>query len=293
MGVKRMKIGFIGLGNMGAPMASNLAQTGHEVYGYDIAAQPPESVRRCTSLDEVIRDRDIVFTMLPSGESVREVSADIITLMESQKTFVDCSTVEYSVAQDVAQQAQTHQINFLDAPVSGGSIGATNGTLTFMVGGALDTFNATKPLFEIMGSKVVHCGAVGSGQIAKICNNMIVGATMIATCEAYGLASNLGLDLNILHEVISQSSGFSWTNNVYCPVPGIGPSSPADNDYEPGFAIQLMLKDLKLAQSAAHSVKLDAVLAAKATEYYQLLSDSGLAEKDFSAVMLRFLNSSD
>ena len=285
-----MKIGFIGLGNMGAPMAINLVNGAHRVSGFDIKAPTPPEIISCSSLVEAVKGSDIIFTMLPDGAVLEQVAQEILPAMNKQQILVDCSTVEYSAALEVSKLANNQNVEFLDAPVSGGITGATNGTLTFMVGGSERGFQMVTPLFEIMGSKIIHCGEVGLGQIAKVCNNMILGTTMIATCEAYGLGKRMGINLDILFEVISKSSGYSWSNNAYCPVPGIGPTSPADNDYEPGFSIQLMLKDLKLAQKAADSAEIDAVLSRTATEYYQLLADSGLSQKDFSAVMLRFLS---
>ncbi len=288
-----MKLGFIGLGNMGAPMASNLGQAGFEVGGYDIVASPPVNVMSCATPEDAVSGKDIVLTMLPDGEALTEVAGDVLPVMKSGSTLVDCSTVEHDVALSVAKQAKARGIEFLDAPVSGGSVGAQNGTLTFMVGGTLEAFAMVKHLFEIMGKMVIHCGPSGSGQIAKVCNNMILGTTMIVTCEAYGLAKKLGLDLGVLYDVVSQSSGFSWSNNVYCPVPGVGPLSPADKDYKPGFATSLMLKDLKLSQSAARSAGCTTEMGAQALQYYQNMADSGYSDMDFSAVMLHVLKNLD
>jgi 3-hydroxyisobutyrate dehydrogenase len=209
--------------------------------------------------------------------------------MASGSTLIDCSTVDVDSARAVADKAAETGIEFLDAPVSGGTTGAAAGTLTFMVGGSETAFATGAPLFEIMGQKAVHCGAAGAGQAAKICNNMILGVTMIATCEAFALADKLGLDRQKMFDVVSTSSGYSWTMNAYCPAPGVGPQSPADNDYKPGFAADLMLKDLRLSQQAAGAAGADTPMGHAATELYrQFVEEEDGAGRDFSAMLPRF-----
>ncbi len=260
-----MKIGFIGLGNMGGPMAANLAAAGHEVTGFDLAAPAPEGVSMAASATEAAAGQDVVITMLPNGGILKAVAGDIVPAMAAGAVLLDCSTVEVDAARDVAAQCDAAGLGFLDAPVSGGVGGAAAGTLTFMVGGSDAAFATAKPLFDIMGQKAVHCGPAGNGQAAKICNNMILGVTMIATCEAFALADKLGLARDKMFDVVSTSSGYSWTMNAYCPAPGVGPASPADNDYKPGFASELMLKDLRLSQAAAVAADADTPMGQAAT----------------------------
>lgn len=284
-----MKVGFIGLGNMGAPMAANLAAAGHGVTGFDLAAPCPDGVRNATSAARAAAGRDVVITMLPNGEILRSVAAEIIPVMHRGTVFLDCSTVDVQSARDVATDATAAGLLPLDAPVSGGVVGADAGTLTFMAGGSWAGFDLATPLFEVMGQKAVHCGPSGNGQAAKICNNMILGVTMIATCEAFALADKLGLDRQKMFDVVSTSSGYSWTMNVYCPAPGIGPDSPADNDYQPGFSAELMLKDLRLSQLAAQSVDADTPLGQNATQLYRVfVEDEDGRGRDFSAMLPRF-----
>ncbi len=230
-----MNIGFIGLGNMGAPMAANLAAAGHQVTGFDTVAPCPDGVAQADSATHAAEGAEIVITMLPNGAILRAVADEVLPAMAPGAVLLDCSTVDVASARDVATKAENAGIYALDAPVSGGTGGATAGTLTFMVGGPDAAFATAKPLFDIMGQKAVHCGPAGNGQAAKICNNMILGVTMIATCEAFALADKLGLDRQAMFDVVSTSSGQSWSMNTYCPAPGIGPTSPADNDYKPGF----------------------------------------------------------
>jgi 3-hydroxyisobutyrate dehydrogenase len=284
-----MKIGFIGLGNMGGPMARNLAAAGHEVVGFDPIAPYPDEVTASKSGMEAARGRDVVVTMLPDGEILRAVSAEIIPDMVKGTVFLDCSTVDVESARTVARDAEAAGLLPLDAPVSGGVGGASAGTLTFMVGGSTEAFAKARPLLEVMGQKAVHCGTSGNGQAAKICNNMILGATMIATCEAFALADKLDLDRQAMFDVVSTSSGYSWSMNVYCPAPGIGPKSPADNNYEPGFAAELMLKDLRLSQQAAEAVDADTPIGALANELYEhFVEDEDGKGRDFSAMLPRF-----
>jgi len=284
-----MKIGFIGLGNMGAPMAANLAAAGHAVTGFDTAGVQVDGVVSATSAAEAATDADVVITMLPNGAILRAVAADVIPAMRAGAALVDCSTVDVDSARAVATQAEAAGLLAVDAPVSGGTGGATAGTLTFMAGGSDAGFAKAKPLFDIMGQKAVHCGGAGAGQAAKICNNMILGVTMIATCEAFALADKLGLDRQKMFDVVSTSSGYSWTMNVYCPAPGVGPTSPADNGYKPGFAAELMLKDLRLSQQAAESADADTPMGRAAAELYaQFVENEGGQGKDFSAMLPRF-----
>ncbi|MEM1274860.1 MAG: 3-hydroxyisobutyrate dehydrogenase [Pseudomonadota bacterium] len=284
-----MKIGFVGLGNMGAPMARNLALAGHDVVGFDIASACPESVRAVGSAAEAATDSDVVITMLPDGAILRAVAEEVIPAMRSGAVLLDCSTVDVESASAVAGQAAEAGLHALDAPVSGGIGGAEAGTLTFMVGGTEDAFATCAPLFEVMGQKAVLCGPSGNGQAAKICNNMILGATMAVTCEAFALADKLGLDRQKMFDVVSTSSGSSWSINTYCPAPGIGPQSPADNDYKPGFAAELMLKDLTLALQAAKAVEADTPLGRAAHALYRaFVEDEDGRGRDFSALLPRF-----
>jgi len=284
-----MKIGFIGLGNMGGPMAANLARAGHEVTGFDTADVTVEGVTQGHSAAEVAQGAQVVLTMLPNGDILRAVAAEIIPAMAPGAVFLDCSTVDVDSARAVAAQAQEAGLSALDAPVSGGVAGAENGTLTFMVGGDAAGFETARELFDIMGQKAVHCGPSGNGQAAKICNNMILGATMIVTCEAFALADKLGLDRQAMFDVVSTSSGYSWSMNAYCPAPGIGPKSPADNGYAPGFAADLMLKDLRLAMQAAETADADTPLGEAAMKLYaQFVEKEDGAGRDFSAMLPRF-----
>jgi 3-hydroxyisobutyrate dehydrogenase len=283
------KIGFIGLGNMGAPMAANLAAAGHTVTGFDTAGTSSAGVASAATAEAACADADFVFTMLPNGAILRAVATQVLPAIKQGATLVDCSTVDVDSARDVGAQAAGLGVHFVDAPVSGGVGGASGGTLTFMAGGTAEAFDGAKELFDIMGQKAVHCGAAGAGQAAKICNNMILGATMIATCEAFALADKLGLDRQKMFDVASTSSGSSWSMNTYCPAPGVGPKSPADNDYTPGFAAELMLKDLGLSQQAAAAVDADTPMGALAASLYaQFVEDEDGRGKDFSAMLPRF-----
>jgi 3-hydroxyisobutyrate dehydrogenase len=284
-----MKIGFIGLGNMGGPMAANLARAGHGVVGFDLAAPMPEGVIRADSATAAADSSDVVITMLPDGAVLRSVANQVIPAMKQRAVLCDCSTVDLESARIVAAQAAEAGLFALDAPVSGGIGGAQAGSLTFMVGGSAEACAVVQPLFDVMGKKTVHCGAVGAGQAAKICNNMILGATMIVTCEAFALADRLGLDRARLFDVVSTSSGSSWSMNAYCPAPGVGPKSPSDNDYKPGFAAELMLKDLTLSQLAASVADADTPMGQLATELYRrFVKDEDGRGRDFSAMLPRF-----
>lgn len=287
-----MDIGFIGLGNMGAPMAANLVSAGHAVFGFDVAGVQVPGVANVASAAEAAADRDIVITMLPNGTILKSVYGEIVPAGRRGACFVDCSTVDVASATDAHAMAAEAGLLSVDAPVSGGIGGATAGTLTFMAGGSDDAFSVAKPLFDIMGQKAVLCGAGGAGQSAKICNNMILGISMIGVCEAIALADKLGLDRQRLFDVVSTSSGSCWAMNTYCPAPGVGPNSPSDNNYQPGFAAELMLKDLLLSQEAAESVDAATPLGAAATSFYQMFVDQGGQGVDFSGVLPHLMKKS-
>ncbi len=284
-----MKIGFIGLGNMGAPMAANLVGAGHEVTGFDLTAYDVDGVSKAATAVEAATGQDVVITMLPNGAILSSVMEDIAPAADKGACLIDCSTVDVESARAAHDKAASLGLLSVDAPVSGGIGGAAAGTLTFMCGGSADSFAKAKPLFDIMGQKTVHCGDGGAGQSAKICNNMILGITMIGTCEAFALADKLGLDRQAMFDVVSTSSGYSWTMNAYCPAPGIGPTSPSDNDYKPGFAAELMLKDLRLSQQAAETADAATPMGEAATKLYEQFveAEDGLG-KDFSAMLPRF-----
>lgn len=286
-----MKIGFIGLGNMGAPMVKRLVASGHDITGYDVmesAMATLSEVKMSFSKDilTAAREQDVVITMLPNGEALIKVVEAIIPVMPKGSCFIDCSTVDINTTRQVATLLKNAAIHVLDAPVSGGVGGAEAGTLTFMVGGSEDSFAIGNPLFKIMGKRVIHCGADGAGQAAKICNNMILGVTMIATCEAFALADDLALDRQKLFDVVSTSSGNSWSMSTYCPASGVGPESPSDNDYLPGFSASLMLKDLMLSQEAATIHGTPTRTGQLALELYQdFVKSSKGGALDFSAIL--------
>jgi 3-hydroxyisobutyrate dehydrogenase len=291
------QIGFIGLGNMGLPMAQNLIKAGHPVCGYDVSAAALDQFSAAggiavRSLDVACMGVDLVITMLPAREQVREVylgQGGVLASAASGTLLIDCSTVDVETARAVAAAAHVNELEMLDAPVSGGVSGAQAATLTFMVGGSDKAFGRAKPVLEAMGKTIVPAGAAGSGQAAKICNNMILGISMIAVCEAFVLAEKLGLDPQKLFEISSQSSGQCWSMTNYCPVPGPVPNSPANRDYKPGFTAAMMLKDLKLAQDAARLTRSVAPLGAGAAAVYQrFVEDGGGAAVDFSGI-IRFL----
>ncbi|QKV16991.1 3-hydroxyisobutyrate dehydrogenase [Oricola thermophila] len=289
------KIGFIGLGNMGAPMALNLKKAGHDVSGFDAveAARKTaagQGISIAGSNAEAATGADIVILMLPNGEISRAVAAEVVPSMDEGSLLIDCSTIDVASARAVHDLAGKAGILCLDAPVSGGVGGAAAGTLTFMVGGSAEAFEKGSPLFEVMGQKAVHCGDGGAGQSAKICNNMLLGISMIGACEAFSLAEKLGLSQQALFDVVSTSSGSCWSVNAYCPVPGVGPQSPADNGYKPGFAAALMLKDLLLSQQAAGESGASTPLGQHASQLYQAMVDAGNGGTDFSG-MIEFLKS--
>jgi 3-hydroxyisobutyrate dehydrogenase len=285
------KIAFIGLGHMGGGMAPNLAKAGHEVLAFDLV---PEAVQHAaqggciaaTSAAEAVKGADVVITMLPASKHVRAVfENDVAPNAKLGTLLIDCSTIDVSSAREVGAGLQELGFDFVDAPVSGGISAAVGGTLTFMVGGTDEAFERARPLLEPMAKAVIHAGELGAGQAAKICNNMILGATMVATCEAFALAQKLGLDLQTFFDISSKASGQSWSMTSYCPVPEVGPETPADHDYEGGFAAALMLKDLKLAADAAQSVGAYTPMGAEAEELYQRFVDRGGANKDFSGII--------
>ena len=285
------RIAFIGLGNMGGGMAANLAKAGHEVRAFDLseAALERAKAKGCTpvgSADEALKDCEAVVTMLPAGKHVADVyRSSVFTTAPKSAILMDCSTIDVATAKTVAGEAEAADYTMVDVPVSGGIAAAEGGTLTFMVGGPDVGFARAKPFLDQMGRAVIHAGGAGAGQAAKICNNMLLGATMAATCEAFGLAQKLGLDLQTFYDISSKASGQSWSMTSYCPVPGVGPDTPADRDYEGGFATALMLKDLKLAMEAAKECGAYTPMGGEAEELYQRFADRGGAGKDFSALI--------
>ena len=279
-----MKLGFIGLGNMGAPMARNLIKAGHDLLGFDVAPRNVGDITQDT-IAKIAEECSIIFSMLPDGNILRKVYEELIPLCNDKTILVDCSTVDVESALHVSKEAKKNSIVVMDSPVSGGVVGAENGTLTFMVGGEKDAYDKIEPYFSIMGQKSVLCGGSGAGQSAKICNNMILGISMIGVCEAFNLAQKLDLNWDRLFDVVSTSSGSCWSVNTYCPAPGVGPESPADRDYKPGFAADLMLKDLKLSQEAAAAVSVPTELGKHATEIYETFISEGGKGMDFSAIL--------
>jgi 3-hydroxyisobutyrate dehydrogenase len=276
-------------------MAANLVKAGHAVVGYDLVAESREAAKAAGigvhgSSVAAVRDgdADVVITMLPAGKHVRAVWAELLPVAKAGVLFIDCSTVDVDSARAVHELATKAGIASLDAPVSGGTGGAKGATLTFMVGGAEEAFARGKPILEAMGRKIVHCGGAGAGQAAKICNNMILGISMIGVGEAFVLAEKLGLSHQALFDVASTSSGQCWSLTTYCPVPGPVPASPANNGYKPGFAADLMLKDLKLSQEAALSAGAITPLGASAAQLYALFQAAGHGGEDFSG-MINFL----
>jgi len=287
------KIGFIGLGKMGAPMAANLLKAGHQLKAYDIV---PANVERAASaggetagsLAEAVSGVEAVITMLPAGAQVRDVYLGpdgILTAASSGTLFMDCSTIDVATARDVAAEADKAGMAMVDAPVSGGVAGAEGATLTFMVGGSEAAFARAEPILQSMGKAVVHAGGPGNGQAAKICNNMVLGVSMIAVCEAFILADALGLDRQRLFDIASKASGQCWSLTSYCPVPGPVPNSPANRDYAPGFTAAMMLKDLRLAQEAALGQGAATPLGAEAAQLYSLFDAQGGSQTDFSGII--------
>jgi 3-hydroxyisobutyrate dehydrogenase len=291
--MKMAEIGFVGLGNMGLPMAINLVKAEHIVTGFDtvtsaLDAAKEAGIRIAKDACEAASGRDIVITMLPNGKIVLSVFGEIIKCANPGTLIMDCSTIDVASAKAAHKLALEEGLQCLDAPVSGGVGGAQAGTLTFMAGGDQQAFDRARPVLEVMGGKIVHCGEGGAGQSAKICNNMLLGISMIGACEAFALAEKLGLAQQALFDVVSTSSGSCWSVNTYCPVAGVGPKSPADNDYKPGFAAALMLKDLNLSQQAADEANMATPMGRHAAEIYQQFVEAGSGGTDFSGV-IRFL----
>ncbi|HAT2066774.1 TPA: 3-hydroxyisobutyrate dehydrogenase [Legionella pneumophila] len=286
-------IGFVGLGHMGFPMAINLLKAGHSVMGYDLQQSALEHFAEqggaiAHNLQELAKDKDVIVTMLQTGQQVLHVCLGvdgIFSQLNAGSLYIDCSTIDVKSSRETHQIAKENHLLVVDAPVSGGVAGATAATLTFMVGGEAEAYNAAHPILSAMGKKIIHTGGAGSGQAAKICNNMILGTTMIAISEAFILAKELGLSDEKLFEVVNNSSGQCWAMSKYVPVPGILENVPANNDYKPGFAAKMMLKDLLLSQNTAKSVHIETPLGAKTTEIYQQFVDQGLGDIDFSAII--------
>jgi 3-hydroxyisobutyrate dehydrogenase len=285
-------IAFIGLGNMGGPMAANLVKAGHSVTGFDLSPASCDQARSdgvtiAGSTADAVRGAEVVITMLPAGKHVLSVWTDILPALKEGTLLIDCSTIDVESARKAHGMAQERGSGLmsLDAPVSGGVGGAKGATLTFMAGGAKEAFDRAEPILSKMGKKVVHCGEAGAGQAAKICNNMILGISMIGVAEAFVLGEKLGLSHQALFDVASTSSGQCWSLTTYCPVPGPVPTSPANNDYKPGFAAALMLKDLKLAQEAALASGASTPLGAEAAQLYALFNSAGHEGADFSGII--------
>ena len=285
------RIAFIGLGHMGGGMAPNLAKAGHEVLAFDLVAEAVEKAasQGCTaafSAADAVKQAEVVITMLPAAQHVRAVyENDVAPNAKPGALLIDCSTIDVASAREVGCGLEELAFDFVDAPVSGGIAAAADGALTFMVGGSDKAFERARQILEPLAKAVIHAGHLGSGQAAKICNNLILGATMIATCEAFALAKKLGLDLQTFFDISSKASGQSWSMTSYCPVPGVGPETPADHDYEGGFASALMLKDLKLAMEAAEHAGAYTPIGGEAEELYQRFVDRGGGTKDFSAII--------
>lgn len=284
------RIAFIGLGNMGGPMAGNLVKAGYEVAGFDLSRTSLDlaaasGVTPASTIADAVRDAECVITMLPKGADVLSVWAELVALVEKGTLLIDCSTVDVASARQAHALASAADCLSLDAPVSGGTGGAAAATLTLMVGGSTSAFKAAEPILEAVGRKIVHCGNDGAGQAAKICNNMILGISMIAVSEAFVLAEKLGLSHQALFDVASTSSGQCWSLTTYCPVPGPVPTSPANNDYRPGFSADLMLKDLKLSQEAAQQCGASTTLGAQAADIYARFQGAGHGGEDFSAIV--------
>lgn len=285
-----MKIAFIGLGNMGGGMAANLVKAGHHVRAFDLSEDALARAKEAgcetfTNVRDAVKDAEAVVSMLPNGAIVKSVYiSDVIGHTPHAATLIDCSTIDVATAREVADAAHAEGYKIVDAPVSGGIAAANAGTLTFMVGGEIHAFEAAKPVLEAMGKAVIHAGGIGNGQAAKICNNMLLAIHMIGTCEAFAMAEKLGLDAQTFYDISSVSSGQNWSMTSYCPVPGVGPQSPSDNDYQGGFATALMLKDLKLAMEAAESAGATTALGRHAKEIYEAFAEQN-GGLDFSGVI--------
>lgn len=283
-------IGFIGLGHMGGPMAANLVKAGFGVRGLDLVeaskqAAKENGVQIVGNVEQLVQGANVIITMLPAGSHVLGVWRELVALAAPDTLLIDCSTIDVDSARKAHEMAAEHKLPSIDAPVSGGVAGAAAATLTFMAGGEKTAFDRAEPVLTAMGKRIVHCGDAGAGQAAKICNNMILGISMIGVCEAFALGEKLGLSQQALFDVASTSSGQCWALTSYCPVPGPVPASPANRDYQPGFAASLMLKDLKLAQAAAASVGATTPLGAEAAQLYNLFNALGSGGEDFSAII--------
>ena len=291
-----MKIAFIGLGNMGGSMAQNLLKSGHQVFGYDLSAVALQHFAEaggvvCDSPQAAAKQADIVVSMLPAAKHVREVylgEHGILEVLQAGSLCIDSSTIDPQTIQEVAAAAQARQIRICDAPVSGGTLGAKDGSLTFMVGADVETFEAVKPVLSCMGKNLVHCGDVGTGQVAKICNNLILGISMTAVAEGMALGAKLGIDPQALAGVINSSTGRCWSSEIYNPWPDICENAPSSRGYTDGFAAQLMLKDLGLAVDAAQQVDQPVVLGSMVQKLYQQLCQEGDAHLDFSSIMHQY-----
>ena len=285
------RIGFIGLGNMGSGMAANLAKARHDVRAFDLSEEAlakaeANGCTRAASAAEAVADAEGVVTMLPAGRHVRDVYENsVIGQAPTSAILMDCSTIDVETAREEIAKAEAQGYAMVDAPVSGGIAAAEGGTLTFMVGGTEEAFERARPFLDLMGKAVIHAGGPGAGQAAKICNNMLLGASMIATCETFVLAQKLGLDPQTFFDISSKASGQCWSMTSYCPVPGVGPETPADRNYDGGFAAALMLKDLRLAMEAAQSVDSYTPMGAHAEELYTRFAERGGSGKDFSAII--------
>ncbi|PKR50687.1 3-hydroxyisobutyrate dehydrogenase [Thalassospira marina] len=287
------KIGFVGLGNMGGPMAANLVRAGHEVKVFDLSTEAVKAAveigaTAAISLADVATSVDAVVTVLPAGKHVLGVydgAEGLLANAAANTLFIDSSTIEVDAARKAAELAKAKGMRAVDAPISGGVAGATAGTLTFMVGGDADAFATAEPILQAMGSNIIHAGDSGAGQAAKICNNMILGVSMIAVSEAFMLAKRLGVDAQKLFDISSKASGQCWSLTSYCPVPGPVPTSPANRDYQPGFAVDMMLKDLKLAQQASAAANATTPMGALAESLYAMYSAGGNGGRDFSAIV--------
>lgn len=284
-------IGFIGLGNMGGGMAANLAKAGHRVIAFDLSGEAlaRAGAAGCTPVSDpaqAVSDADVVVTMLPAGKHVASVYNETVFGAAKPGTLlIDCSTIDVDTARAVAAAAKERGLEAVDAPVSGGIAAANGGTLTFMVGGSADGFARAEPVLADMGKAVIHAGDNGAGQAAKICNNMLLGATMAATCETFALAKKLGLDLQTFYDISSKASGQSWSMTSYCPVPDVGPTSPADNGYAGGFAAALMLKDMRLALEAAKASGARVPMGERAEAIYAAFVEADAQGLDFSAII--------
>ncbi len=289
-----MKIAFIGLGNMGGGMAANLVKAGHSVRAFDLSEDALAAAREAGcgtfgSAREAVEGVEAVVSMLPNGEIVKAVyTGDVIGHAPAGAALLDCSTIDVATAREVISAAESAGYNMVDAPVSGGIAAANGGTLTFMVGGSETAFKRAEPILQAMGKAVIHAGDAGNGQAAKICNNMLLAIHMIGTSEAFKMAEKLGLDPQTFYDISSVSSGQNWSMTSYCPVPGVGPQSPSDNDYQGGFASALMLKDLRLAMEAADSADAAVPMGARAASIYEDFNGAGNGQLDFSAIIKTF-----